>query len=600
MADAGENARRDTSPSSRPASLKARPRTQAPEQLADHSSANSKKLHRKSATIVSIPNDKTTRDQSPSQITTSGERPGSGPIRTPPASPEKTEAVRGSFKPLVKDASSQPKSPLPEPTHSFDTPKASPATESESSSGSSETVTVAPVRRDESAKGSMTKPRKHHIGKPNALNFLDPDSPQVTSESIQRTVKEASKQSPDAAKNTSPSSHSISSTSSGLREDPFDPYVDRETNPSTSPEHSINGDLGGRMSDKNAPRPRISRGRKRSYGTPEMPRGNIQHPHLPPEDLTPRVPNQQFSKPLPRAEKLPLTGYELLASKLSATSIERNGTPLRPIYRRFEALNHRILLHLQDEICELEEQLHHADTIDTQNRRLSTGILPASRRAEYLSNNDFQWHKNDIIWKIAFKLDQYNRVLSSFRQTLSLSPPTTADMQEYQGFLTSYAPISDIETRFLDATDDLVCLGDSDEDMTADEEDIPTPVSRSDIAEFHPRRRVSIISQSDISRRFDERIVTPSPDQEIHQPTIAKHALMLLSVAMAVAVILPILTFLVIPGFIGRMTVVCLVGTGLLGALVQAKAVKLQATQEFCVSVGLYGGVMAVLAGMVN
>ncbi|KAJ8127853.1 hypothetical protein O1611_g5783 [Lasiodiplodia mahajangana] len=510
-----------------------------------------------------------------------------------PAKPLK--AIRNPSTPLVKDASSQPKSPPSEPARLY-TLKDGLVNESESSSGSAETVTVAPV-----TKGIAAKPRKHHFGKPNALNFLDPDSPQVTSESIQRTVKEATKQSPNAGKSTSPSSHSISSTSSGFREDLFDAYGDHETDQGTSPEHSIDGDSGGRVLGNNGPRPRVGKSRKRSYGTPEMARANIQHSHIPADDLTPRAPNQHFSKPPLRAEKLPLTGYELLASKLSATSIERNGIPLRPIYRRFEALNHRILLHLQDEICELEDQLHQIDTADTQNRRLPTGILPASRRAEYLSNNELQWHKNDVIWKIAFKLDQYNRVLSSFRQTFSLSPPTTADMQEYRGFLDNYAPISDAETRFLDATDDLICLGDSDGDMTADEEDLPTPVSRSDIAEFHPRRRVSIISQSDISRRFDDRVTTPSVDPEIpsqDQHRIAKHALMLLSVAMAVAVILPILTFLVIPGFIGRMTVVCLVGIGILGALVQAKVIKLQATQEFCVSVGLYGGVMAILAGM--
>lgn len=422
MADSGGAARRDGSPSSRPASTKARPRTQASEQLADHSSGYSKKLHRRSATIVSISGDKTTCDQSPSQITTFRERPESGPIKTPPASPEKVEAVRNpsAHKSIVKDASSQSKSLLSESVRPSDTTKTSPANESEGSSGSNDTI--APVRRDSFVKGNIPKPRKHQISKqPNALNFLDADSPQITSESIQRTVKEALKPSPDVTKTTSPSSHSISSTSSGPRDDPFDPYGDHETELSTSPEHSIDGDPGGRASDKAGPRPRVGKGRKRSYGTPEMPRGNMQHSHLSPEDLTPRVPNQHFMKPLPRAEKLPLTGYELLASRLSAGSFDRNGLPLRPIYRRFEALNHRILLHLQDEICELEEQLHHIDTADTQNRRLQTGILPASRRAEYLSNGEFQWHKNDTIWKIAFKLDQYSKVTTPYGQFQSLT-----------------------------------------------------------------------------------------------------------------------------------------------------------------------------------
>ncbi|KAI0185286.1 hypothetical protein EV127DRAFT_348736 [Xylaria flabelliformis] len=490
--------------------------------------------------------------------------------------------------------------PLPEPDCPIDTSTANLANESEGSSGSCETVTL---KQDSSGKTTSVKPKKHPISKPNVLNFLDLDSPQVTPESIQRTVKEASKPSPEAPKNTSPSAHSTSSASSGFREDVFDIFGDHETDRSTSPEHGIDEDSRARVFGEAGPRVAKTNKSRKRYGTPEMPRMNAQYPHVPPEELTPRAPNQQFFKRLPRAEKLPLTGYELLASRLSSLSADRGGQ-LQPIYRRFEALNHRILLHLQDEICELEEKLHRLDTTDTQNRRLPNGILPASRRAEFASGGEFQWHKADILGQIAWKLDQYNRVLSSFRETLSLPPPTMPAISQYRGFLASYTPISEVETQFLDATDDLVCLSYSDDDeMIADEEDVVTPVSRSDITDFHTRRRVSILSQSDTSRQLDERN-TPSSDPGgvplDQQHTTAKYLLMSLSVAMAVAVILPILTFLVIPGFIGRMTVVGLVGIGILVALVQGSWVKFQATQEFCLSVGLYGCVMAVLAGMVN
>jgi hypothetical protein len=171
-----------------------------------------------------------------------------------------------------------------------------------------------------------------------------------------------------------------------------------------------------------------------------------------------------------------------------------------------------------------------------------------------------------------------------------------ADVHQYQGYLASYTPIAEIETRFLDVTDDLVCFSYSDEDMDADEDDMSTPMSQSDIATFSSRRRASILSQSDISRRQDERS-TASQDQDVREE---KPSLVHLSLAMAVAITLPTFTFLVIPGFIGRMTVVCLVAIGTLGALVQGKVIGVQATQEFCVCVGLYGSVMAVLAGMVN
>lgn len=618
MADSGDHKRQDVSPSSRPASKKLRPRTQAPEQFTDHISVNSKKSLKRLSTVSAKSSEQASRDQSLDHTTTAKESLESVPIKPSTVSVERVE----------RDRTPSPEKLLPPaPDHSIDTSATALANESEGSSGSSETVThVSPVRRDSSGKATSVKPKKHPSSKPNALNFLDSDSPQVTVESIQRTVKESSKSSPETPTNTSPSANSTSSTSSGFREDVFDVFRDHETDRSTSPEHSIDGDSRARFSEAGLATVRTGKARKRSYGTPEMPRGNVQYPYVPPEELTPRAPNQQFFKRLPRAEKVPLTGYELLASRLSATSADRRG--LRPIYRRFEALNHRILLHLQDEICELEEKLHRLDTADTQNRRLPNGILPASRRAEFVSGGEFQWHKTDVLGQIGWKLDQYSkrmncyryfsainrdldRVLSSFRESLSLPAPTSADMSQYRGFLANYVPISEVETQFLDATDDLVCLGYSDdeeviaeEEEEEEEESVITPVSQSDISDFHPRRRVSILSQSDISRRLDERS-TPSSNHENEiapqdqQHVTDKYLLMRLSVAMAMAVILPILTFLVIPGFIGRMTVVSLVGS-FLGASVQGRWIEFQATQEFCLSVGLYGGVMAVLAGLVN
>ncbi len=176
--------------------------------------------------------------------------------------------------------------------------------------------------------------------------------------------------------------------------------------------------------------------RAHRYGTPEMPRGTANLPHLPPGALNPRIPvADSRAKHLPRAEKLPLTGYELLASRLSthppplslgrrerrgsvggasvlslddSGSSSSSGPQLKPLYRRFEALNHRLLLHLQDELAELEEQLHRLDTADTQTRRMANRILPASRRAEYLAGGELQWHKTDILGKIGYKLGQYS------------------------------------------------------------------------------------------------------------------------------------------------------------------------------------------------
>jgi len=177
------------------------------------------------------------------------------------------------------------------------------------------------------------------------------------------------------------------------------------------------------------------------YGTPEMARGSAKHPHLPPSELQPRLvaPGQGYPKHLPRAEKLPMSGYELLAAKLStstpwamrrgsgSSSWSDDGPAIKPIYRRFEALNHRVLLHLQDELTELEEQLHRLDTADTQTRRLQNCILPASRRAEAMAGGELQWRKTDVLAKIGLKLAHFSLFPSSPSPTnISLTTSATA------------------------------------------------------------------------------------------------------------------------------------------------------------------------------
>jgi hypothetical protein len=139
------------------------------------------------------------------------------------------------------------------------------------------------------------------------------------------------------------------------------------------------------------------------YGTPNMPRGNTPLPHLPSSALSQRYQQLMGQRALPRAEKLPVTGYELLASRLSSADAR-----IKPMYRKFEALNHRLLLHLQDELSELEEQLHRLDNADTQSRRTDKSIIPASRRAAAQAGGELQWHKTDVLGRIGYKLNQYS------------------------------------------------------------------------------------------------------------------------------------------------------------------------------------------------
>lgn len=148
-------------------------------------------------------------------------------------------------------------------------------------------------------------------------------------------------------------------------------------------------------------------GPPQSFGTPDMPRGPAVYPYLPNTSaLSPRY-AQHVQRNLPRAQKLPVTGYELLATRLATSNP-------KPMYRKFEGLNHRVLLHLQDELSELEERLHRIDHADTQSRQAAANgsVVPASRRAAEAAGGELQWHKTDILGRIGFKLTQYSKLIS--------------------------------------------------------------------------------------------------------------------------------------------------------------------------------------------
>jgi hypothetical protein len=262
---------------------------------------------------------------------------------------------------------------------------------------------MLPTKLEDEKKGGFAN--RLSLTRPPALMFLDPDSPEVTAESIRNSMRDASsRQSTLSSLNTFSAHHGNLSTDPSTCWGGGSPEkTEHDADWVDSPDHSPRNNKSLRPHD------RLSR-QRRSYGTPEMPRGNARLPHISPAALTPRLstPAQGHVKHLPRAEKLPLTGYEQLASRLTAQGPDRSGPYIRAVYRRFELLNHRLLLHLQDELCELEEQLHRLDTADTQNRRLQNGILPASRRAEAQAGGELQFHKTDVLGKIGFKLEQYS------------------------------------------------------------------------------------------------------------------------------------------------------------------------------------------------
>lgn len=106
-------------------------------------------------------------------------------------------------------------------------------------------------------------------------------------------------------------------------------------------------------------------------------------------------------------------GYELLAHKLSELkdSHGKERDTVVPAYRKFEQLNHRVLLHLQDEISELEEELRQVDQeIAEASPGAHTGHRhPASRRGDTHFGNDVHRRRIDLLGRVYQKLEQYSK-----------------------------------------------------------------------------------------------------------------------------------------------------------------------------------------------
>ena len=186
-------------------------------------------------------------------------------------------------------------------------------------------------------------------------------------------------------------------------------------------------------------------------------------PHVPsPPDLT----------------KVTLTGYELLASHLSSSAAPSTkdaspeATNLTPLYRKFSLLHHRVLLHLQDELAELETHLRVLDEGIAQTYAVpltpatepptTPNHHPASRRLErdVASSHPVFARRTLLLGEIYSKQQQYHTALRDYTSLLRDSRPAEdKDVAAYKAFLADRNPICEGEVAFLDKKDDLIVPG---------------------------------------------------------------------------------------------------------------------------------------------
>jgi len=244
-----------------------------------------------------------------------------------------------------------------------------------------------------------------------------------------------------------------------------------------------------------------------------------------------------------------IAGYEKLALELASQD-----STVQPLYRKFEYLNHRILLHLQDELAELEEHLRTLDEIVAQMEPPSSPLekprTPASRRAETYNGAEIHHQRTSLLGRIFIKTEQYNRAMTAYTSLTKTSSQAEAEQVEaYTTWLKTHTPIHASETRFLSQTMDLIA-----------------PSSHS------PAQ----LSSSAIS-------LTPGA----------------LAAYLPIALMLPLLLFSLIPSLAGRLAVTALIASGAFLVVGTTRVRTLLPPREWAVCGVVYVLVMAAVAGCV-
>ena len=122
----------------------------------------------------------------------------------------------------------------------------------------------------------------------------------------------------------------------------------------------------------------------------------------------PYTPHQSSIDMPGAANRVVPSGYHFLAAKIAG---EAGGHPVAPIYRRFQALHHRLLLYIQDELDELERKVYALEATDSFERSRGGTILPASRRQSRWASggHGVSAQLTEILGQVGYKLAQYSK-----------------------------------------------------------------------------------------------------------------------------------------------------------------------------------------------
>jgi hypothetical protein len=253
-----------------------------------------------------------------------------------------------------------------------------------------------------------------------------------------------------------------------------------------------------------------------------------------------------------------LVGYELLARELS----EENPT-VEPMYRRFAYLNHRLLLHMQDELQDMEERLRTYDEIIAQMESCPTPEgqtrPPPSRRMDAFNGSEVHHQRTLLLGRIFQKMEQYNRAMVSFSSAKRECVGAERDQVAiYREWMRTKAPIHEIETKFLESENDLIVPG-----ATPPQPSPPHPPAAAADTGLLAVRHVAAFT------------------------------------CLPLTLMLPLLLFAIIPTLAGRLTATLLISIGAVLVAATTRIRNLLPAHEWAVCGAAYVLIMAAIAGCV-
>jgi hypothetical protein len=362
-----------------------------------------------------------------------------------------------------------------------------------------------------------------------------------------------------------PGSFSSSGSSSFHSDNTSEELAEHETDRSTSPERSVKGKGVDMERDFSTTRQTAGfRSMQDNITTraeqSQYTQGQQWYPPAINQPYQPRPhPNSMLSEDAP----LP-SGYDILARTLSSSS---HNTP-KPLYRTFSTMHHRYLLHLQATICDLEAQLQHMDDVDTYQRTSQSFVYQSSststgrpdiRPAVRDQTSELEYYRSDILNRIGWALERYHTALLQARDLeveAKLSKARREESDFYKRFMLERRWLGEGELRWLEGKD-LVTL----------------------------ERKASpyeLAQEAYVGRNG----------------SAGETGFIYLGMA---AVGLPLLMFLLIPGFFGRMVVALVIGATSFGLMTQSYGYEIHvrnSRERICIA--CYIGFMGILASLIS